>query len=212
MTFALAGSVLAQDEFTHPLQGSSEFSLSIGYANISVGGSSSELNDQGALKLDPVFSFSPVQALPQVRLGLSGSFAMVLDNSSRTFIFNDGNTIITGHSEIPFVMFEPEVRLSWRQLLGDKQNIFIEPGVGFGGAIGWLQIDSDDSSGGDDNSTSESDATWEARTFLYVGMEVTGGSAGFEFSYMQGGNMDLADNANGDVSEFYVGFFGALQF
>jgi sporulation protein YlmC with PRC-barrel domain len=44
-------------------------------------------------------------------------------------------------------------------LLGERKNFFIEPGIGLGGAVGWLQIDSDDP---DDSSTSESDATWTA--------------------------------------------------
>jgi hypothetical protein len=29
---------------------------------------------------------------------------------------------------------------------------------------------------------------------------------------MRGGELDLADNAHGDVEEFYIGIFGALAF
>ncbi len=184
-----------------------EFSLSIGYANVSVGNSSSELHSLDAIKFDPVFSFTPIMTLPQLRLGVSPNVSVVLDNSSHLFIIHNGSLTVIGNSDVPFVLFQPEARISWRQPLGESQQFFLEPGLGFGGAFGWLDIDSDNPSV---SSIHESASTWEARAFLYAGMQVTGGTAGLEFSYMRGGNMDFADNAHGDVNEFYIGLFGAF--
>ncbi|QOV89806.1 hypothetical protein [Humisphaera borealis] len=202
----VAPSAFAQDK---PITGTPEFSLGIGYANVSVGSSSSELNGQNALRVDPVVSFSPFAGLPQLRLGASAGVSMVLDNSQRSLIVNNGSAVFIGSSEMPFVLFTPEARLSWRQTFGRNGEFFIEPGIGGGVALGWLNVDSEVDP---DNSIDKTDVTWEARAFLHIGARVTGGTFGIEMSYMRGGDMTFADNARGDVSEFYVGVFGALQF
>ncbi|MGB7157485.1 MAG: hypothetical protein WBD40_05430 [Tepidisphaeraceae bacterium] len=186
-----------------------DFSLGIGYAYVSVGDSDSVLHSENALRFDSAASFSPFANLPQLRLGAAFGVAMVLDNSQRTIISN-GGLIIAGSSSIPLLLLEPEARLSWRQYFGDADEFFVEPGVGVGGVFANLSVDADDSSTGE--SFDEWESAFTARAFVNVGFEVTGGVAGIQASYMQGGDLDFAENAGGDVSEFYIGVFGALRF
>lgn len=195
----------AQSEFA----GGPEFLLGIGYANISVGGSSSVLNSQNAVMLDPVLSISPIGSLPQLRLGIAADVGFVLDNSQRSIIFDNGGLVITGNSDVPFVLFTPEARLSWFQTLGKSQQFFIEPGIGVGGAFGWLTVNPLVAGG---KSVNESESTIEGRAFLNIGMQVPDGMAGLQFSYTRGGDMDFANNARGELSAFYVGIFGAFRF
>jgi len=185
----------------------SDFTLSLGYANVSVGGSDSELNSQNAFKWEAAFTIAPIAELPQLRIGAAVGVPLVLDDSDRTIISHNGTLIITGSSDVPFFVIEPEARISWRQSFG---QFFIEPGVGIGGAFAYLSIDTDGDAG--DETFDKWQSTWMARAFIYAGLEVPGGLAGIEFSYMQGGNMDFGDNAQGDISEYYIGVFGTLQF
>ncbi len=189
--------------------GGPEFLLGIGYANISVGGSSSVLNSQNAVMLDPAFSISPFGSLPQLRLGVAFDVGFVLDNTQRTIIFDNGGLVIAGNSDVPFVLFTPEARLSWCQTFGKSQQFFIEPGISFGGAFGWLTINPEVEGG---KSVNESESTIEGRAFLNIGMQVPDGMAGLQFSYLRGGDMDFANNARGELSAFYVGIFGAIRF
>jgi hypothetical protein len=184
-----------------------DFSLSLGYANVSVGNSDSELYSMNAFKWEAAFTIAVIPSVPQLRLGAAVGVPIVLDNSDRTIISHNGTLIITGSSDIPFFVIEPEVRLSWRQSFG---QFFIEPGVGIGGAFAYLSLDTDGDLG--DETFSKWQSTWAARAFIYAGLEVQGGLAGLEVSYMRGGNMDFGDNAQGDISEFYIGIFGTLQF
>jgi hypothetical protein len=184
-----------------------DFTLSLGYANVSIGNSSSELNSMNAFKWEASFTLAPIREVPQLRLGAALGVPLVLDDTKRTFISHNGTVIITGSSDIPLFVIEPEVRISWRQSFG---QFFIEPGVGFGGAFAYLSIDTDGDDG--DETFDKWQSTWASRAFLYAGFEVTGGLAGLEASYMRGGSMDFGDNAHGDISEFYIGIFGTLQF
>jgi hypothetical protein len=188
--------------------GAPEFLVGVGYANISVGGSSS-LNSQNAVLVDPVLSFSPIAPLPQLRIGVAMDVGCVLDNRQRTIISDNGGLIVTGNADVPFVLFTPEARLSWYQTLGKSGEFFIEPGIGIGGAIGWLTVNPSVDGG---KSINESEATVEGRAFLNIGMQLDGGTAGLQFSYMRGGNMNFADNASGDLNVFYFGIFGAVRF
>ena len=189
--------------------GGPEFLLGIGYANISIGGSLSALYSQNAVMLDPVLSISPVLSLPQLRLGVAADVGFVLDSSQRTIIFDNGGLVITGNSDVPFVLFTPKARLSWFQTLGKSQRFFIEPGIGFGGAFGWLTVNPLVASG---KSVNESESTIEGRAFLNIGMQVPDGMAGLQFSYLRGGDMDFANNVRGELSAFYFGIFGAVRF
>ena len=199
-TRAIAQSVL--DE------GRTEFSLGIGYANISLG-SNSAIDNEGALRFEPSLNFSPLrEALPQLRLGFNAGFSMVLDNSDRTIIINNGTAIFHGSSDVPLWTLEPELRLSWRQTFGSDHQFFVEPGIAGGAAFGWLNLDDKDTGKSFDSDAS----TTYGRAFLRLGMQAEGGAAGFEFSYLSGGKMDFGGNASGDLREWYIGFFGALLF
>ena len=157
-----------------------------------------------ALRFDSVLNFSPIETLPQLRLGAAFGLSMVLDNSSRTIIYNGGSLTITGTSDVPFLLLEPEGRLSWRQTFAD--TMFIEPGVGIGGAFGQLKIDNET------QSVEKWASCLDARVFLNVGLAFTGGEGGLQLSYMHGGTMDFAQNARGDLNQFYIGVYGALWF
>jgi hypothetical protein len=185
-----------------------EFSLGIGYANISIGDEA--LDNEDALKFDPSLTFSIARRLPQLRVGMAVGVSLVLDDSNRTIISNDGNLVVIGHSDVPLWLVEPEARLSWRQYFGDDYQLFIEPGVAAGWTYGYLDIGADDLPTGD--SYSEGDSTWHTRVFLRLGARMQGGFGGIEASWMRGGDLDLAENADGELEEFYIGIFGALTF
>ena len=79
-----------------------------------------------------------------------------------------------------------------------------------GVAFGFLELNSDDGSG---DSFDANDSTVYGRVYLRAGAQVTGGIAGIEASWLSGGRLDFdADNAAGDLNEFYVGIFGAILF
>ena len=186
--------------------GAAEFALGLGYANVSLG-SKSSIDSEGAFHFEPSLVFSPIQQLPQLRLGTDVGVTMVLDNSTRTIISSGGTTIFRGSSDVPLWLLEPELRLSWRQYLGGDHIWFVEPGVGGGWAFGFLDLDSDDGS-----SYSKNDSTLFGRVFLRAGAKVQGGTFGFEASYLAGSNLDFGGDASGDLNEFYIGIFGALAF
>jgi hypothetical protein len=206
VVLALANAARA-DNGDIPVTG--EFSLGIGYAGISVGDEALEGED--ALKFDPTLTFSIFPDLPQLRAGFGVGVALVRDDTNRTIISNDGNLVVIGSSDLPLWFVEPEARLSWRQYIGDAYSFFIEPGIAAGWTFGYLDLDDDEDSPGDE-SYSEGDSTWHTRVFLRIGGRVEGGMAGIEASWMHGGDLDLADNAQGDLEEFYVGIFGTLVF
>jgi hypothetical protein len=186
-----------------------DFSLGIGYANVSLLGDDSAVDSENALRLEGVVTISPIPVVPQLRLGGAISSTMVFDNS-QFILVSDGGAFFAGKADVPLWLFEPEVRLSWRQYFDDAQSFFIEPGAAFGGVLANLSLDGQDTSTG--QSFNEWESTLAARAFLNVGFLVTGGVAGVQASYMRGGEIDFAQNARGDVQEWYVGFFGALRF
>ena len=201
----MTASVLAQEA---PMEGMAEFSLGVGYANVSLS-SSDVIDNEGALRFEPAITFSPIRDLPQFRLGADVGVTLVLDNSSRTIISGDDGLIYTGSSDIPLWLLEPEVRLSWRQFFGEHKQFFIEPGLAGGVAFGFLDLDS---TTGDSDSYDASDCTVFGRVSLRAGAQVTGGIAGIEASWLAGDNLDLGGNASGDLNMLYIGIFGALMF
>ena len=201
----MTASVLAQEA---PMEGMAEFSLGVGYANVSLS-SSDVIDNEGALRFEPAITFSPIRDLPQFRLGADVGVTLVLDNSSRTIISGDDGLIYTGSSDIPLWLLEPEVRLSWRQFFGEHKQFFIEPGLSGGVAFGFLDLDS---TTGDSDSYDASDCTLFGRVSLRAGAQVTGGIAGIEASWLAGDNLDLGGNASGDLNMLYIGIFGALMF
>jgi hypothetical protein len=188
---------------------SPDFALGVGYAEVGIGDEDSVIEAESALRFDGYLGFSPLEDLPQLRLGGAMGVSMVLDDAQFAFISSGGATFV-GRAEMPLLILEPEVRLSWCQYLDRAETVYIEPGVGFGGAIAFLSLDGEGTSAGD--SFSESDATFTTRAFVNIGVRVTGGLAGLQASWAQGGEINLADNAQGDFSQFYIGLFGALSF
>jgi len=207
-----ASTAVAQEiEPSFPV-GAADFALSVGYANISLG-SESAFDNESALRFDGSIDFSPLrEQLPQLRLGAGVGVSMVLDNSSRTIIISNGTFVSRSTNDIPFWLIEPELRLSWLQTFGDHGQFFIQPGVAGGYAFGFLDLTGTDSTGGSDTFR-ENDSTLYGRIFLRAGAQVTGGIAGIEASWLSGGRLDFgAENAAGDLREWYIGIFGALLF
>lgn len=203
---ALSSPLARGQSFDASSDGMAEFSLGIGYANVSLSGSD-VIDGEGALRFEPAVTFSPIPSLPQLRLGGDVGVTMVLDNSSRTLIINDGNTVYRGSSDVPLWLLEPELRLSWRQFLGADHMFFIEPGVAGGVVFGFLDLDSET------NGSYSSDASGAfGRVFLRAGSKVDGGTFGFEASYTNGASLDFGGDASGELQEFYIGIFGALAF
>ena len=201
LALATAASVSAQSVD----DGSSEFALSIGYANVGLG-SSSSLDSQDALRWETSLTFAPLRQLPQLRLGGDVGVSLVLEDSTTIFISRNGQTIFAGTSQVPLWTIEPELRLSWRQSFANGA-FFVEPGVA--GGLAWGFLDLHDDAG---NSYSADSSTAFGRVFLRAGARVSGGLAGIEASYAAGGNMNFGGDASGDFREFYIGIFGSLSF
>ena len=186
-----------------------EFSLGIGYAHISIGDSDSLLHSQDALRFDAMWNYAPFRDLPQLRLGAGFGTDLVLDNSEFVFVSN-GGAVFAGHADIPLFLLEPEFRVSWQQFFGNDQSFYIEPGIGIGGVFGNLNVDADDTNVG--KSFDEWASAFAVRVFVNIGFHAEGGLAGVQMSYMRGGELDFAQNASGEIDEFYIGIYGALRF
>jgi len=184
-----------------------EFAFGIGWSNLGIGGSNSELDSESLIKFDPVLSIAPFTAVPPLRVGFAFGVGLDLDNSQRIIISNENGLFVAGSSDIPLYVLEPEFRLSWRQYFGAERIFYIEPGVGVG--LIYAQLDLEDDAG---KSFSESDSAVMGRAFINMAWRQGVGAAGLQVSYMKGESLDLAVNAAGDVDEFYVGFFGTIRF
>lgn len=196
-----------------PCRGSSdgEFLLGVGYTRINFEGTNVLIDDRDGVHLDPVFSFSPFDGLPQLRLGAGVGFSAALDDVRGATVVDGSDTFFVSGDEATLFLFEPEVRVSWRHEFGEDDAFFVEAGVGGGAVIGWLQAGDGDVEGPDDADLDVADVTPMGRVLLRAGLRVTGGLAGIEASYLRGGSMDFADGVEGDIGEFYVGIFGALK-
>lgn len=184
--------------------------MGVSYANVDLK-DSPVIDSESAIRFEPTLSMAPLrESLPQLRLGFDVGFTLVLDNSNRTIISNNGNLIFFGSSDVPLWLVEPELRISWRQYFGE--TFFVEGGVGGGCAFGFLDLKTPDGSSTAD-SFHESDNTFFGRAFLRAGSLVPGGIAGIEGSYLVGDSLDFGgSNASGDLTEWSVGIFGALVF
>ena len=203
----LASSALAQGE--------SEFLLGIGYTRMNFDGDNVLIDNRDGIHLDPVFSLAPIDPLPQLRFGAAVGISFAVDDVRGAVVSdNDGRSLFVEGDKVSLMLFEPELRVSWRQSFGEDHAYFLEAGVGGGGVIGWLSTGDGegDDSGAADAELNETDGAFMGRLFVRFGMRVTGGLAGIEASYMQGGNLDFSEGISGDVSEAYVGIFGALVF
>ena len=209
-----AGAVLLVLRSSALAQGEREFSLGVGYTRMNFDGDSPLVDDRDGVHFDPVFSLAPIERLPQLRLGAAFGISFAVDDTRGAFVSDEeGGTLFIEGDDTSLMLFEPELRIAWRQSLAEGEAVFVEAGVGGGGVIGWLSAGDDASvTDPDDAEIDEVDAAFMGRAFVRVGAHVTSGIVGVEASYMVGGNLDFADGIGGDVSEFYVGIFGALSF
>lgn len=186
-----------------------EFSLGIGWAHVGIGDSESLLKSEDAFRLEPAVSVAPFGNLPQLRFGFAFGLDFVLDDS-KFAIISGGGVVAIGSADVPLTLLEPEVRMSWRQYFGDHKTFFIEPGVAVGGAIVNLHLDSEEDD--HDEVFDEWETTWTARAFLTAGVRISPGFAGITVSYTRGGDLNFAPNASGDLEEYYIGFYSAIQY
>lgn len=191
-----------------------EFALGVGYARVNFEGDAPLVDDRDTLHLEPVLTVAPLDQLRQLRLGAGLGWSMALDDTKGAFISHDGELVAVASADTTFMLFEPDLRLSWRQPLDRDGNSFVEFGGAAGAAIGWLDVgDEDDEVTDPDEVTfSETDTSFQWRVFLRAGMRVDNGFAGIEASYMRAGDLTFADDVSGEAEEFYIGIFGALQF
>ena len=191
-----------------------EFALGIGYSRIEFEGSPALIDNRDCIHFEPVLSFSPLPRVPQLRLGGAVGWSLAVDDTRGAVISGGNGLIVATTSDVSFMMFEPELRLSWRQPLDRAGDVFIEPGVAAGAAIGWLDV-SDAAAAGPavtDTDVDDTDTSFQWKVFLRAGVRMATGFAGVEASYMRAEQMEFADDVRGEPSEFYVGVFGAIQF
>jgi len=189
-----------------------EFLLGAGYTRINFEGSNVLIDDRDGIHIDPVFSFVPLDDVPQLRLGAGVGFSAALDNVRGATVIDGSDTFFVSGDDATLFLFEPEVRVSWRSEFGEGNLYFIEAGVGGGAVIGWLQAGDGDVGGPDDADLDVADVTPMGRVLLRAGVRLTGGLAGIEASYLRGGSLDFAEGVEGDIGEFYFGIFGAVKF
>ena len=206
--------VLALPPSPAAAQGEREFSLGLGYARINFDGDSPLIDDRDAVRFDPYFSYAPLDDLPALRLGAAFGVSFAVDDTRGTFISDDaGGSLFIEGDDVFFMLFEPEARLALRIPLAEDEATFIEAGVGGGGVLGYLSAGDDEGvDDPDDAEIDDTDIAFMGRAFVRLGMHVESGIVGVEASYMQGGRMDFGHGIGGEVSEAYVGIFGALTF
>jgi hypothetical protein len=189
-----------------------EFSLGLGYARVEFDNSPPLIDGRDCLHFDPVFSVAPLEAVPQLRLGAAVGWTFAVDDTKGAIISGDNGLIIATSSDVVFMLFEPEARVSWRQPFGPGGLYFLEAGAAAGGVIGWLDVSGQSATTGADQDLDETAGNYQWKVFLRAGMPVSNGLAGIEASYMRGGRLEFSDDIHGEPNEFYIGVFGALQF
>jgi hypothetical protein len=191
-----------------------EFALGVGYARLQFDGDPELIDDRDCLHIEPSLSVAPFEKLPQLRLGGAVGWSLAVDDTRGAFISHDGEVIAVASADTSLMLFEPDLRLSWRQPLDQGGNYWVEAGGAAGAAIGWLDVgDEDDEVTDPDEVTfSETDSSFQWRAFVRVGVRMRGGFAGLEASYMRAGDLTFADDVSGEADEYYIGIFGALQF
>jgi hypothetical protein len=189
-----------------------EFDLGVGYGKLWIDGAEGVFDERDGVRVEPRFSFDLCPKIPQLRLGVgvsvSGYSHELAEDTIITIDDGDEIHIIEADQWESVGLIVPELQLSWRQTLGDDGHWFIEPGVGVGAVIAnyWA---GDEWWWDDDDETSEWDVTFGVRPFVRAGYAWENWSVGLEASYLWGGNVELTDQVDGDLREFYAGaFFG----
>jgi hypothetical protein len=189
-----------------------EFSLGLGYSRVEFKDSPPLVDGRDCFHAEPVLSVAPFSAVPQLRLGAAVGWTLAVDDTKGAVISGGNGLVIATSSDVNFMLFEPELRLSWRQPFGPDGLYFIEAGAAAGAAVGWLDVSGQDQATAADADITDTDASFEWKVFLRAGLPVSNGLAGIEASYMRAGRIDFSDDIGGDPSEFYIGIFGSLQF
>ena len=191
-----------------------EFLMGVGYSHVEFKGGDITLDDQDCIHFAPMMSFAPVESLPQLRLGGGVGFTIGLDDVNGIIHSGGNGLVVVAGADSALFLFQPEVVLSWRQPIGPEHvGFYIEPGVAAGGTFAWLDVNELSAQPKSVLITGDTWAsTYSGRVFLRSGMRVTGGTAGLEASYLRGGRLDFGHGTGGDVSEFYIGIFGAIMF
>ena len=191
-----------------------EFAVGVGYTRINFDGDSPLIDDRDGVHLDPFVSFAPVERLPGLRLGAAFGISFAVDDVRGAFVSGeDGGSLFVEGDDALLMLFEPELRVAWRIALAEDEAYFIEAGVGGGGVVGWLSAgDDSDVRDPDDAEVDEVDAAFMGRAFVRFGMHIPSGIVGLEASYLHGGRIEFTEGIGGDVTEAYVGIFGALTF
>ena len=194
-------------------RGEPEFSLGVGYARINFDGDSPFIDDRDGVHFDPYVSFAPLDDLPALRLGAAFGVSFALDDTRGAAVPDgDGGSVFINGDDVFLMLFEPEARLALRLPLAEDEAYFVEAGVGGGGVLGYLSAGDDQGvDDPDDAEIDDTDVAFMARAFARLGIHIESGIVGIEASYMHGG-MDFGHGIGGDVSEAYVGIFGALTF
>jgi hypothetical protein len=192
--------------------GEGEFALGVGYSRIDFDGDSPLTRGRDGVHFDPSLSLSPFDGLPQLRVGAAVGFSAALDDVHDVVVSSGGGTFAVSGSDATLLLWEPELRLAWRQHFGTDGLGYVEAGVAGGAVIAWLGTGDGDDSGPDGADFEDTEASWSARAFVRVGVPFSTGIAGVEASYLRGGRMDFAKGVGGELDEYYVGVFGALSF
>ena len=196
----------------HPYEPHWEFAVGLGYSRVEFEGSPPLVDGRDCFHAEPVLSVAPFAAVPQLRLGAAVGWTIAVDETKGAIISGGNGLIVATSSDINFMLFEPELRLSWRQPFGPEGLYFIEAGAAAGAAVGWLDVSGQDEATAADADMTDTDASFEWKVFLRAGLPVSNGLAGIEASYMRAGRIDFSDDIGGDPTEFYIGIFGSLQF
>jgi hypothetical protein len=95
-------------------------------------------------------------------------------------------------------------------VLRERPKLYIEPGIGIGGVFGNLNVDADDTNAGE--SFDEWASAFAVRVFVNIGFHAEGDSRACRCRTCGVASLDFAQNASGEIDEFYIGIFGALRF
>lgn len=206
--FIPAALALALFLLAAPARGEAEFGFGIGYSQVRIDGAGGPFDKQDGLRMEARITTAPIPDLHPLRIGFglafSGYWHDIPDRYGYDYI-GGGYYVYNPDLTQSLTLIEPELQVSWRQPLGER--FYIEPGVAGGMAIAnqWF---GDDWSW--DTYESEWDSTWTVRPFVRAAFTDGPWRVGIEGSYMWGGNIDVGEFTQGDLSEWYVGAFFAL--
>jgi hypothetical protein len=186
-----------------------DLSAGIGYSHVWLDGSAAPFDERDGIRIEPRFSFALSEGSP-LRLGFGvGISGFEKREDTDGFVVIDDEVFAFDADDVQALsLIVPEFQISWRQTFGGDHRWYIEPGAAVGVVIGNYWV-GEESFWFRDEDISEWDATIAGRPFLRAGYQWNHFMLGVETSYLFGGSLDLTDEIQGDVREFYAGvFFG----